>query len=122
MAVCRKFTEPYLKAYWHLCAEKAFVPVGSVCNVYPSSVPEVSKVEDKIDGSPAEFVGRFRRRELSSGSTNRGTPRAFAFASPVICVGDAKAEGDGAQGGLVHSQLVSHKDSLVQPKLTRPAA
>jgi protein tyrosine phosphatase (PTP) superfamily phosphohydrolase (DUF442 family) len=51
-SVSRRLTEPYLRAYWHLCAAKSFAPVGSVCNVGPPAVPSLDVVaaEDKIDG------------------------------------------------------------------------
>ena len=47
-------------------------------------------------GSSAESVGSFGRRELGSGSTKGAAPPTFAFASPRICVGDAKAKAEGA--------------------------
>jgi hypothetical protein len=50
--VSRQFTEPYFRSYWHLCAAKSFVRVGSVCNVLPPAVPPVPllKEEDRTAG------------------------------------------------------------------------
>ena len=50
-AVSRQFTAPYLKAYWHLCEAKAFVPAGSVCDIGPLAVP----VDFKLEGNTAHF-------------------------------------------------------------------